>query len=190
MPLFLLNPITRYLTIAVVALSAIGGVYLKGRYDGNALCEARVEKARLEWEAKLAEQAARHDENTKQIIKSYDAKVGDLNTEIDKLNKKPPKVIYRYKQKIIKVPEYINIYIPKEVDKPVPKGFVDLHDTAAQGKPLQENVPNADKPSDKSLTDVGKTVATNYYSCNIIRARLESLQKLVNDFQEKQKALQ
>ena len=82
------------------------------------------------------------------------------------------------------------MFVPKEVDKPVPKGFVDLHNTAAAGDEISETPqPDAAQPTDKKLSDVATTVAENYYNYHILAARLEALQKIVSEYQLKQKEL-
>jgi hypothetical protein len=114
------------------------------------------------------------------ITNDYNNEVSKYHTELAKLKDQPPKV----KEKLIRV------YVSKKADVIVPKGFVNLHNTAAKGKPLSDiRDPNANQSSTKSLSDVGLTVAENYYTCNAIRTQLIALEKVVIDFQHAQKEL-
>ena len=39
---FIFNPIGRWISIAVLAASALGGIYTKGQYDGRQAVKARI----------------------------------------------------------------------------------------------------------------------------------------------------
>jgi len=183
---FLMSPMARYLALALVVVTAVGGSYVKGRSDGESLAEAKVAAERAAWTAKVAEQQASAAESTETIIKDYITIVNHLQTEVQKLRNTKPTSTSSTKY----ITEYITVYVPKEVDKPVNNGFVDLHNTAAEGKILSD-IAKADNAqySKFTLSDVGRVVADNYYMCNITAARLVALQNVVLDFQSRQSEL-
>lgn len=176
------NPLAKYLTAALAAVLLLGGVYVKGRWDGSALTEAAVAEERHKWEMEVAENQSEYDAKITALAADYNASKSKYQAEINKLKKRKPGTVV--------IEKIVEVYIPAKTDTIVPKGFVDLHNTAAGGMPLSDK-PKADaeQPSGKKLSDVGTTVATNYYQCNAIRSQLESLQAVVAEFQKKQKEL-
>lgn len=164
----------------IVGILTIAGVglYMKGRSDGVALTEAKVAAEKREWERQIADLQLKHQKEVNELLADYTKKVEQYQSEIAKLAENP-KVVERY----------INRYVPVQTQCTIPQGFVELHNKAAQGAPLSDNPTNVDKPTDKSLADVGGTVAQNYYQCNEIRARLEALQQIVTKYQQQQKEL-
>jgi hypothetical protein len=165
--------------IAITLLVLAGvGVYMKGRSDGVALTEAKVAQEKMEWERQVAELQARHREDVIAIVSQYDQTVSEYREEIENLTNNP-KVVEKY----------INRYVPVETQCAIPQGFVELHDKAAEGQSLSNDPVNPGEITDKTLSQVGRTVAENYYQCNEIRARLEALQQVVKKYQEQQQEL-
>lgn len=171
---FLENPIAKYATIALVVVLLCGGFYIKGRGDGRSLVEAAVASEKAKWEIRVAEQQRDTDVAIAKITFEYNQKTTKYQAEVDKLKKK----------------SIVKVYVPKKVDKPVPKGVIDLVNTASAGTPLIDTPkPDAAQSSDKTLSDLGISVATNYYMCNKYIDQLTTLQDVVKQFQLKQKEL-
>lgn len=177
----MINQLKTYILIGAVVAIPISATfaYLQGKSTGKAEIQAQLDEEKKQWESivKLAQLA--HEESTKEIHQSYQESVALYKKEIDRLKRQPPKVIA----------EIVEVYIPKEVDTTIPKGFVDLHNTAAKGLPLSDTSANSSEPSDKVLSDVGKTVAANYYQCLADKQKLESLQLIVEKFIQEQNEL-
>lgn len=178
-------PMQMKLVAAALAVAVItaGGAYLytKGRSEGKALAEAeynkeviRLKNELLEWQTKVATLQDQHADEVASITAEYMAKEQSLETQIDKLKKQ--------KRTVTK-------YVPVETDCKIPNGFVEVHNLTAQGKSIDEDKDPQPGISDKTLTQVADTVAENYYSCNLTKERLIALQKVVADFQQKQKEL-
>lgn len=177
----MISQLKTYIIIAaVVAIPLIASfTYMQGRSSGKAEIQAKYDEAKLQWEGAIRLAQLAHEDSIKELHESYQQSVALYKRELDRLKRQPPKVV----EKIVEV------YIPIEVDNTVPKGFVELHNTAAKGLPLSDSIDNASEPSDKKLSDVGKTVASNYYQCLVDQQRLESLQLLVEQFMKKQQEL-
>ena len=154
--------------------------YNKGYDIAIELTEAKYAKEKLAWQAKINTLQNDFESQINGILTSYNGYVAELQTEIDQLQqdlKVKPKV------------RYIHKYVPVETNCTIPKGFVVLHNTAAQGKPLSDIVKNAIAPSQVSIQDVGSTVAVNYYEYNKLASKMKALQEIVKQFQLKQKQL-
>ena len=164
----------------VVGLLFVGavGLYMKGRSDGVALTEAKVAEEKLKWERVVADNQIKHETQVAIIQSSYNTMVDQYKNEIAKLAENP-KVVERY----------INRYVPVNTQCTIPQGFVELHNQSAAGAKLNDNPVNTGVDSKKSLSEVGSTVAENYYNCNDIRARLQALQQIVIQYQKQQKEL-
>ena len=154
------------------------GFYLKGRSDGVALTEAKVAEEKLRWERIVADNQIKHETQVAMIQSSYTSMVEGYKNEIAKLADNP-KVVERY----------INRYVPVNTQCTIPQGFVELHNQSAAGAKLNDNPINTGIDSKKSLSEVGSTVAENYYKCNEIRAQLQALQQIVIQYQKQQKEL-
>ena len=179
---FMVNPMAKYLAAALAAVLLLGGMYVKGRSDGKALTEAAVAEERHKWEIKVAETQSETDVRIANLANEYRSDLGRYQAEIDKLRSRSPET--RVVERVVRV------YVPQTADTTVPRGFVDLHNTAAAGRPLADS-PAADaaQPSERRLSDVGTTVARNYYQCNATRAQLEALQAVVAEYQKQQREL-
>ncbi len=178
MPPFLIEwlakPAAKYLAIALVSLTLLSGFYVKGRRDGYNLVAGEIAQQQLEWQAKVNDLQLAHQRDVDGIETQYVLDVSTLTGQIDRL-KKTPRIITKY--------------IPVQVDKAVPNGLVVLHDRSALGKELDDEVDNAEGPSEIKLSQYGVTVAENYTSCAEDRLRLVALQRLVRDYQIKQSEL-
>lgn len=184
-PSWLANPVTRYLVIALVAVAAGTGLYIKGRADGSALTEAAVAEERRAWEAKVADTQREHDVYVAVLTSDFKKKEEQYQKEINKWENRPTG-----NQSNPQKPDPVIVYVPQKVDAVIPRGFIDLHDTAALGLPTSDAVrPDAEQPSGIKLSDVGAIVAGNYYQCNTYIDRLNALQDIVADYMKRQKEL-
>jgi len=178
----LASPAVKYLSAALLIIAIVGGAYVKGRSDSTAIANGRIMAERVEWQAKVTQANYENALIVDGLIDDYTLQAEGLQLEIDNLT-------YNAANPLI-VTKTVRVYIPAKVDKPVPKGFVDLHNTAADGRPLStKQSPIAADASDKPLSSVGAVVAQNYYQCNKMRAQLTTLQGLVRAFQEQQRGL-
>lgn len=181
-PVDIQTKIIATVVMLAVLILAGAGLYIKGRSDGKALMEGRLDKERLEWIARVEAAQESADITIEKIVRDHNKQVAVYEEQIDKLNAR--KVGVKVVEKVVKV------YVPQEVDTTIPKGFVDMHNTAADGLPLAEEAkPDAAQDSGKKLSDVAAVVARNYYTCNITREQLKSLQAVVREYEEKQKDL-
>lgn len=181
-PIDIQTTVIRYLIGSAILVLLGVGLYMKGRADGSDLAEGKMDKERILWQAKVEAAQESADITIEKIVEDHNKKVAGLQEQVDKLNAR--KVGVKVVEKVVKV------YVPQEVDTTIPKGFVDMHNTAAEGLPLAEEAkPNAAQDSGKKLSDVAAVVAQNYYTCNITREQLKSLQAVVEEYQEKQKEL-
>lgn len=134
--------------------------------------------------------------------KAWQDKVEIVQSLLDEEVTKKAQVHTAYVDKIQKVTEYLyrdpiihNVYVPFESDAKcsINRGFVELHNKAANGASLEE-LKNADtklnqEPSKVKLSDVAETVTINYYEYNKMKSQLTTLQEIVKDFMSKQEAL-
>ena len=174
MPAFLLQPITKYLSIGIVSIMLLVGAYVKGRSDGHDLVVGQIDSQRLEWQQKVHNLQLEHQREVDDLATEYVKDVTILSIQIEKL-KKTPRIITKY--------------IPVQVDKAVPNGLVSLHDRAGMGKDLDDEVSDAASPSNVKLSEFGVTVSENYTSCLVDRKRLAALQEVVRKFREAQEGL-
>lgn len=169
----------RILFVVLVAIALLAGTYIKGRTDGHDLAENDYLQEKVKWQST--------------IIQSQGELQQSINVTLDKYLKDA--VVYRTVIKTIKQdPQVIKIYVPAAADAAcqINKGFVELHNKAIDGVPVEAlNVasPNVGDPAESKLSDVAGTVAENYYSCNEVRKRLAGLQEVVRKYQKKQKEL-
>lgn len=63
---FFLSPIGKYLAIGLVAVSAISGVYVKGRLDGRASYKAKIER-------EIADAVNKGDAARERALRDFDA---------------------------------------------------------------------------------------------------------------------
>jgi hypothetical protein len=175
----------KYLILAFIVLSLLGGTYIKGRSDGIAKVEAQVAAERREWEDKVAKTQAESDKKAAEIAEQYASVTSQYQVELSKLLT----TVTDAKGKVTP-PQVVTVYVPVGADSFVPNGFVDLHNTTAAGRPLSGIAKeNAGEQSTKKLSDVGTVVSKNYYMCNAVIAQLESLQAVVRQYQEQQQKL-
>lgn len=154
-------------------------IYDEGYKAGVESTELKHNVEKLKWIDKVSKMQQEHEATMNGILTSYNSLVAEYETEIEKLKSQDP---------IIKT-RYIHKYVPVETKCDIPKGFVDLHNTAAQGKPLSESPINTNATTNITLQDVGSTVAVNYYQYNKVVDQLKALQQVVIEFQMKQKEL-
>lgn len=163
---------------SIIAAAFIATVYQKGRTDGVNSIELRIAKERLDWERKISDLQLKHQRDVSDIMVAYEFVVSQHRNQIAKLANNPETII-----------RYVDRYIPIDVQCDIPKGFVELHNQAAIGVPLNDSPSNVTETTDKTLGDVGEVVARNYYQCHEIAAQLEALQQIVIQFQQQQREL-
>lgn len=169
----------KYAIAALIIVVSLGGVYIKGRYDGSAKVEAEYANQKTEWVTDVFTHQSIFGTQANDILKDYWSS----------------NIVYKDVIKYVKSkPEVITQYVPLEYDRKceVPQGFVELHNKAAAGTSVQElqDIPtNYGVPSDKKLSDIARTVTINYTEYNDMKNQLISLQKTVRKFQEQQEAL-
>lgn len=176
----------KWLIAIIVVLCLIIGAgimynraYHKGELNGISITEAKYNIEKLKWIDKVSKMQQEHEDTMNGILTSYNGLVAEYEHQIEALKNQDP---------IIKT-RYIHKYVPVETNCTIPKGFVDLHNTAAKGNPLSEDPKDAAASTNVTLQDVGSTVAINYYQYNKISAQLKALQEVVRQFQTKQKEL-
>lgn len=176
----------KWLIAIIVVLCLIIGAgimynraYHKGELNGISITEAKYNIEKLKWIDKVSKMQQEHEDTMNGILTSYNGLVAEYEHQIEALKNQDP---------IIKT-RYIHKYVPVETNCTIPKGFVDLHNTAAKGMPLSEDPKDAAASTNVTLQDVGSTVAINYYQYNKISAQLKALQEVVIQFQTKQKEL-
>lgn len=163
---------------SIIAAAFIASVYNRGRSDGINSIELQLAKERLNWERKISDLQLKHQRDVSDVMTAYEFVVAQHKNQITKLINEPETII-----------RYIDRYIPIEVQCEIPKGFVDLHNQAAMGIPLNDAPDGVLESTDKTLGDVGEVVARNYYQCHEIAAQLEALQQIVIRFQQQQKEI-
>lgn len=165
--------------VALLAIGVVGYTYNQGKTAGKNQIQleldqqrAQWEKDKLLWEARVAEQTGIYIGKVNELTAHWLNKEELFRREIDRL-KAHPEVIF----------------VPRETPCTIPKGFVAQHNRAAQGEPLGQPPDDFADKSDKTLFEIGNKVATNYYTCNIIREQLITLQKIVKQYQQNQQEL-
>lgn len=173
---------TQIALAAVIAILAIIGggawyayhrAYTTGFEAGKAEVQAEVAKAKAAWEGKVAELQQGFDSQVNAQREAHLVEVAKYQNQLAYLRRNPT---------------IVNRYIPADTQCNITKGFVELHDTAAAGKPLAD-APKSTQPTNIRLDQVGTVIADNYYSCNQIRDQLIGLQAIVKQYQQAQKEL-
>lgn len=153
--------------------------YYNGQQNGIILTEAKYNAEKLKWIDRVSKMQREYEDTINGILTSYNGQIADYEHQIEVLRNQDP---------IIKT-RYIHKYVPVETNCTIPKGFVELHNTAAKGLPLSDNPKDALASTNITLQDVGSTVAINYYQYNKVVSQLKALQEIVRQFQNKQKEL-
>ena len=169
------------LAVVIATFVAVGGgawyayhkAYTTGFEAGKAEVEAELAKARAAWEGKVTNLQQGFDSAVNAQREAHLAEVARYQNQLAYLRKNPT---------------IVNRYIPADTQCNITKGFVELHDTAAAGRPLAD-APKSTQPTNIRLDQVGTVVADNYYTCNQIRDQLVGLQAIVNQYQQAQKEL-
>jgi hypothetical protein len=167
------------LILVLLTIYSYNKTYKNGYKAGVEATELAHNVEKLKWIAKVSELQQQHEDTVNGILTSYNGLVAEYEIEIEKLKSQDPVIRTRY----------IHKYVPVETLCDITKGFVDLHNTAAQGKPLSENPVDPNSPTNIKLTDVASTVAVNYYTYNKVVTQLKALQQVVIEFQNRQKEL-
>ena len=162
---------TRYIAIALASVLLLVGTYVKGRNDGYTIASGECAVEAIKWQTKVDQVTFEFNDKIKKIIDRYEGRNQDLQKELDRLK------------------NLWNTILPPGANPTITRGFVVAHNAAASGNPIPTAISNSQVLSDKKLSDVGQTVTTNYYECNMIRNQLESLQNVVRNFQEQQRNL-
>lgn len=171
------NPIFKYVMLFLVIVLSMTGAYHKGKYDEKKIIELEIEEQKEKWETRLANIQTVLNTKIATLMSEYKETKENYQKELEKLNNS------KTKEKVI------TVYIPKKDDIIVNKGFVDLHNTAVKGLSLSDQNVGSSDPTNVRLSDVGLTIANNYYTCNYIREQLITLQNVVSEYQNQQEEL-
>lgn len=136
--------------ISIIVL--IGSVYLEGSIANDKKWKDKVKE--LEEKVQIAEEKA-NKENIRIVTQVVE--------RIKYVRGKTEVVIAR-----------VPIYLTKEIDAkyPVPNAFVVLHDSAARSEVPPSTGSAYEGTSDVKISEVARTVAENYGTCNEVRQQL------------------
>lgn len=154
----------RLLALALLAAALIGFGWIKGAVHVQAQWDAAVQQQALQASTTRMRQA----EATVKVVTEY----------VDRV-----KIVRQTGGTIIKE---VPVYVPAQADAAcvVPRGFVRLHDAAAQGV-IPEPARDADAPAaGLALSAVAGTVAANYQTCHENAERLKALQAWIGRMNE------
>jgi hypothetical protein len=169
------------LAVVIAVFATVGGgvwyayhkAYTTGYEVGRTEVEAELAKAKAAWEGKVADLQLGFDVAVNAQKEAHLAEIAKYQNQITYLRRNPT---------------IVNRYIPATTQCDITKGFVELHDTAAAGRPLAD-VPKSTQSTNIRLDQVGTVIADNYYTCNQIRDQLIGLQAIVRQYQQAQKEL-
>ena len=154
----------RLLIVAVLAAALVGVGWVKGASHVQAEWDAEVVKQSLT-DARVEKAQA---QAAVQVVTEY----------VDRV-----KIVRQAGETIIKE---VPVYVPAQADAAcvVPRGFVRLHDAAAQGV-VPEPTGNSDAaPAGVALSAVAGTVAENYTACRANAEQLSALQSWILQMKE------
>lgn len=163
-PLSLVPMPYRLLVVAVIATAMFGFGWLKG-----------AGHVRAEWDAEVVKQsltAARVEkaqaQATVQVVTEY----------VDRV-----KIVRQAGETIIKE---VPVYVPAQADAAcfLHRGFVRLHDAAAQGVVPEPAGDSDAAPAGVALSAVAGTVAENYTACRANAEQLSALQSWILEMKE------
>ena len=163
-PLSLVPMPYRLLILGIIAAALFGLGWLKGAGHVQDQWDAATSKQALQVATVEKEQA----EATVRVVTEY----------VDRV-----KVVRQVGETIIKE---VPVYVPAQADAAclVPRGFVRLHDAAAEGV-VPEPAGNSDAaPAGVALSAVAGTVAENYTACRANAEQLSALQSWILDMKE------
>ena len=154
----------RLLIVAVLAAALFGVGWVKGASHVQAEWDAEVVKQSLT--AARVEKA--QAQATVQVVTEY----------VDRV-----KIVRQAGETIIKE---VPVYVPAQADAAcvVPRGFVRLHDAAAQGVVPEPAGDSDAAPAGVALSAVAGTVAENYTACRANAEQLSALQSWILEMKE------
>ena len=154
----------RLLIVAVLAAALVGVGWVKGASHVQAEWDAEVVKQSLT--AARVEKA--QAQATVQVVTEY----------VDRV-----KIVRKVGETIIKE---VPVYVPAQADAAcvVPRGFVRLHDAAAQGVVPEPAGYSDAAPAGVALSAVAGTVAENYTACRANAEQLSALQSWILEMKE------
>ena len=154
----------RLLIVAVLAATLVGVGWVKGASHVQAEWDAEVVKQSLT--AARVEKA--QAQATVQVVTEY----------VDRV-----KIVRQAGETIIKE---VPVYVPSQADAAcvVPRGFVRLHDAAAQGVVPEPAGDSDAAPAGVALSAVAGTVAENYTACRANTEQLSALQSWILEMKE------
>lgn len=175
----------QYKSKLITTAAIIGGVllvislsYVKGRWDGSSLVEARVALEKVEWERQVIQAQLEYINEVDKIHETYNVALDQYKQQVEKLAANPKVVT-----------QYVDRYVPVETQCAIPQGFVELHNQAAAGAILNDNPVDAGRVTNKNLNQISRVVAENYYKYNELAAQLEALQQIILQYQKQQQGL-
>lgn len=153
----------RCLAVAALAVALTGFGWIKGAEHVQAKWDAAVQQQTL----KAAAIRQRQAEATVKVVTQYVDRVRIVREKGDTIIKEVP------------------VYVPAQADAActINRGFVRLHDAAAQGVVPEPAGDSDAAPAGIALSAVAGTVAENYTACHETAEQLRSLQWWILDMQ-------
>ncbi len=148
--------------LAIVASAFVGGCQ-----HGAKSVTAKWDAERVETEIKFHQLVAKQAQATTQVVTQY----------VDRVK--------AVKQRGADIVKEVKVYVPTQADAAcaVPRGFVRMHDAAAEGViPDAPSLADA-SPSGVALSTTAATVADNYGRYHEVAEQLKSLQQWVREQQ-------
>ena len=159
----------------LVAVSIATASYIKGRDDGVELTEYKVLQERTEWQALVENEKKKYQTSLKILEDKHTVESNKLQEQITILQNNP---------------NIIERYVPIEHNSKLPYGLVLWHDRLVKGEAINTMLPdNFQQTCDYTINDLGSTLSTNYTTCRECMSKLTTLQGVVKEYLERQKAL-
>ena len=143
--------------------------YNKGYDTAYDIVTNQVIAERVEWQNKVTTLENKFNQYKVDVESKHRIEIEDYKKQVKTL-KDNPKVITKY--------------ITKEVK--IPCSFELLHNRLVDGVPINTMIPEDYQCERCTLEDVSRVMVENYSNCRLAMQRLETLQKVVKDFQDKQ----
>lgn len=161
------------IVLSVIATITAGAwIYNTGYDNGVTYINQQVTLQKQQWEQQVSQLQTQHNATIASITEQHKFEIDQLNKQIKTL-KEHPKIVTKYVDRAV----------------PITKGLELLHDRAVTKVPLYAMLPDGfdiNAPSDCSSSDFANTIVDNYNTCNQCIERLTALQRIVQQYQQKQ----
>lgn len=157
---------------ALVAIFLVTFITLFATYmKGYNRAEAKYVAILNEQKRQADELQVKQKETSEKVVTKYKTQIKTITNTVEKIIEKTPEVLK-----------------DENTACTIGPGFISLHDAAANGGSVSGSASGTNgttKPAKNiELTDVSKTITTNYGNCNEIAARLTQLQDWVKRTRE------